>query len=216
MATTPRHGKPYIYVTWITGILAGEQECRFAPYFKAHFKYDKRQDRHFDRAAWTADHTAMVAARASQLRIEGWEVSVESANQFSLVGETAVLAGKPDLVARKPGEALVIDCKTGTERASDWFQVLVYLFALPKRYPDLSVVRLSGEVCYRSGPIAIHAEELNLARRDDIVAAVRQAAAAVPPAKSPNRHDCAFCDIDTTDCAERWQDTEPVVTTTEF
>jgi hypothetical protein len=67
MATTQRNGLPYIWVTWLTKLLAGEDQCQYAPWFKAHFKFDK-VDRGFDLAAWTAEHAAMVRARAIELQ----------------------------------------------------------------------------------------------------------------------------------------------------
>ena len=31
---------PYIWVTWLTKLLAGEAQCDWASWFKAHNKYD--------------------------------------------------------------------------------------------------------------------------------------------------------------------------------
>jgi len=32
---------PYIWVTWLTKLMAGEAQCEWASWFKAHHKYDK-------------------------------------------------------------------------------------------------------------------------------------------------------------------------------
>lgn len=219
MATTPRHGKPYVYVTWITGVLAGDRDCAWAPWFKAHFRADKRPDRTFDLAAWTAEHVAMVQARAAELVADGWRVTVEGANDFRLYGKTAILSGKPDIVAIRGAEVLVVDCKTGKQRHSDFWQVLVYMLALPRVREDVVGLRLSGEVCYRDQRITVTPEELNGDREARIFDVLRQCGSDDRPAHAPSRHECAFCDITDSDCPERFVDMtpeEPVAVAAEF
>src|SRR2546426_12613973 len=55
----PREG-PYIWVTWLSKLLAGEAHCEWALWFKAHHKYDKRLDESFDLASWAARHAELV------------------------------------------------------------------------------------------------------------------------------------------------------------
>ena len=66
MATTPKRGLPTVFVTKLTGLCSGENQCLWAPWFAARFKYDKYEDGGFDSAAWSADHDALVAKRVKE------------------------------------------------------------------------------------------------------------------------------------------------------
>ena len=100
MAET-RRGKPYVWVTWITKLLGGQQQCAWASWFKARFKYEKLEEGSFDSAAWSARHAELVRRRAAELGEEGWAVTLENENGFKLEGRSGVLSGKPDIVARR-------------------------------------------------------------------------------------------------------------------
>jgi hypothetical protein len=200
MATTPRPGVPYIWVTYVSKLLAGEQQCLYASWFRSHFKYDKRPDTTFNLAAWTAEHDALVKARADGLRREGWLVTLERQNALKLYGKSAILAGQPDLVAVRDGVTLVVDGKTGQQRHSDFWQVLIYMLVLPRVREDLGQLR--GEVCYRDHRIAIEPEELTPARSEAIYALLRTIGAAERPPTTPSEKECAWCDI--ADCRDRF------------
>lgn len=215
MATTPRTGKPYVYVTWLTGLLSGDKQCVWAGWFRAHFRYTKAVAKTFNAAAWSADHNRLVAMRRAELQADGWTVQTENENQFRLEGETAVLAGRPDLVAWRGDKALVSEAKTGCQRASDWWQVLIYLFALPKIRSNLR--GLAGEVCYETARVPVAREELTDARRAQIAALVRRVASEGWPERTPSLAECARCDISRDDCPERVEDVGAVpILTSEF
>jgi hypothetical protein len=77
---TPRDA-PYIWVTWITRLMAGEAHCEWAAWFRAHHTYGKLPSA-FDVTKWTAEHTALVRERAVALRADGYSVFVEEQNAF--------------------------------------------------------------------------------------------------------------------------------------
>jgi len=193
-----RFGKPYVWVTWLTRLLAGENVCEYALWYRAHYKYPKTADANFDSAGWTADHTALVQRRAREL---GGILTLEDQNDFKLVGESAVLAGKMDIVAKELGTALVSDAKTGKKHDADFWQVLLYLFAIKfmrvkERRWDLGRVR--GEVVYRDGVVLdVNAEDLTPDREASIVRLLKVAGAEHAPEARPSLKECRFCDIST-------------------
>lgn len=213
-ATTRRHGGNYCWVTWLTGLLAGDKHCLFAAWYRAHFKYEKRRDDNFDSAAWSAAHNALVLKRKAELEADGWTVTVEGQNDFKLKGKAALLAGKPDLIAVRKGEALVVDCKTGRPRNSDFWQVLLYLLALRFTRPGLPPV--SGEVCYPDSPLTVVRDDLTPAREGQIYALLRDVGSDDRPETTPSKHECSFCDI--ADCADRFveADEQPTAETVNF
>lgn len=204
MATTPRRGKPYIWASWLTGILSGDKQCGYAPWFKAHFRYDKRPDPTFDSAAWSADHQVLLLRRKAELEAEGWTVSIEHENALSLEGRSAILAGKPDLVATRESVLRIVDAKTGKPKSSDWWQVLIYMTVLPMVRPAAeTTLTIEGEVAYGDHVKPVAPEELTEQRREQIYAALRACGADARPAAVPSKFECDFCDI--ADCEKRFR-----------
>lgn len=200
---TRKTGKSYIWVTHLAKILGGHR-CLFSPWFKAHYKYDKFEEQALDLVRWNKDHTTLMNARRRELEADGWTVTSEEANAFKLEGKVAIVAGKPDIVATKPGHILVVDGKTGRERDSDIWQVLFYLFSIPKSRPDLKG-ELVGEVQYARGDqrITLTPDNLDEARLSQIVTLIEVVASDTPPEKVPSRDECKVCSIGVRDCPQR-------------
>jgi len=200
---TPRTGKSYIWVTWLAKLLGG-QRCDWSAWFKAHYKYEKFEEMAADLVKWNREHNALMAARVKELEADGWKVMVEDQNSFKLEGEVAVVAGKPDIVATKAGQVMVVHGKTGRERESDLWQVLFYLFAIPKSRPDL-VGELVGEVQYAKGDVRITVTpaDLDPVRMEQLVGLIRTVAGVAPPPKTPSRAECKTCNIGAKDCPQR-------------
>lgn len=210
MATTARR-EVWIYATWLSGLLSGEKHCAFSPWIRSNFKIEKRP-RDFDLAAWTAEHTDMVIARARELEADGWTVFLEDQNEFKLRGQAGVLSGKCDIVAVRGDEAKISDCKSGQQRDSDFWQVLEYILALQligsSARPSVMAIavtgkRISGELVYKTHRREVLPEEFTPAFKQRIIDVIKQMGAATPPAKVPSAKECAFCDVDKTDCPER-------------
>lgn len=197
----PRKGKPTIWVTWLAKLLGGNQ-CVWSAWYKAHFWYDKFEEQAGDLVKWNRDHTRLMAPRKLALEQDGWTVTVEDANAFELEGEAAIVAGKPDLVAVKGDQVLVVDGKTGRERDSDIWQVLLYLYALPKSRRSLPK-NLEGEVHYANGDVTLTPVELTDERVNQFVTLVKTIAGDTPPPRKPSRDECKRCNIGPRDCPQR-------------
>src|SRR4051812_5052232 len=123
--------KNYIWVTWLTGLLAGSDKCEWACWYRSHYRFAKHESVDGDLESWKEQHDEMVGARVQALRRDAWQVNVEEANKFKLSGANGTLWGQPDIVAVKGRTALVVDEKSGQKLAKDEWQVRVYMFALP-------------------------------------------------------------------------------------
>ena len=91
---------PYIWVTWLTKLLVGENSCEWAAWFRAHhetWSYDKVPST-FDATAWQLNHTSLLNRIRSRLEVQGQTVFTENQNSFHLRGNVATLGGKPDLI----------------------------------------------------------------------------------------------------------------------
>jgi PD-(D/E)XK nuclease superfamily protein len=212
-----RRRSPYTWCTWATPYLSGDAQCLFTAWMQSQYTFDKVERGGFDLATWKVEHAAMVDKRAVELMNAGWNVWVEDQNKFTIKGKFTTLAGKPDLVATKGSEALVVDCKSGKRRESDVQQVLLYLYALPLYHHAITVNhRVSGEVRYKDGAIDIAPERITPGLRARITDTLKRLGDPTPPAKVPSARECAFCCIPKDLCPERIDTPDVVVETTEF
>ena len=202
MAT--RRTDPYIWVTWLTKLLAGESACEWSAWFRAHHKdYDKLPP-DFDLARWTIEHNELVNARREQLLDEGYEVTVEDENAFKRVGKTGiVVSGKPDILAIRDGRGIIEDCKTGRPRTSDQLQVLSYMLLFPIGNPRCASIELSGRVVYKTSSVDIPAAGLDDALKERFVSLVKKVGGDSPLPKMPAWSECRWCDIGPADCLYR-------------
>lgn len=219
-STTRRFGKPYIWVTWLTGWLADDKRCAWQPWFRAHFKAEKRPDPTFDLDAWKADHKALRTAEAARLRAAGYIVAEEL--PVKVEGASAILAGNVDILGIKYEEvfgpvvdAVIVECKTGQERASDLWQAITYSWAVPLTMPNLAG-RLRAEVVYKSGARRALTKEEVAPKVKDLLDAIRLVAANEAPTHAPSFGECSRCDVTDADCALRVTEGEAAVTTEEF
>ncbi len=201
---TERRETPYVWVTWISRLLAGEAHCGWAAWFRAHHTMYEKRPASFDFAKWTAEHGQMVRERAAVLAKEGFQVGIEEQNKLNLRGGSgATLGGKPDLIAVRGREVLVVDCKTGQTRGADYFQVLLYMLALPMCRPQFKEYNLRGRVQYRDNPLDIPAEELTEEAAAKIWELMEHVVGEGEPERVPSAGECAFCDITKRDCPDR-------------
>ena len=104
---------PYIWTTWLARLLAGEASCEWASWFRSRYQDWTKPPSDFDQSQWMLDHTALVNRERASREALGYEVFTEGQNAFRLRGRAATLAGKPDLIAVKNGDAVITDAKTG-------------------------------------------------------------------------------------------------------
>ena len=195
---------PYIWVTWLTKLLAGESMCEWSAWFRAHHKDYDKLPAEFDVASWTIDHRELVNARRDQLLDEGYTVHIEDENAFRRIGKTGiVVSGKPDIFAIRDGVGVIEDCKTGRPRTSDQLQVLVYMLLLPIGNPLCEHIKLLGRVIYKSSGVDIPADGLDETFMARFVEMVQKVGAEKPLPKVASWAECRWCDIGPTDCLYR-------------
>jgi hypothetical protein len=203
--TVPRK-TPYVWVTWITKLLAQENHCEWAAWFQAHYRdYEKApSDRPLEQ--WTKTHAKMVEEQAAALRANGDTVYVENENSLTLPGQNGgTLSGKPDLVAFRNGHITVIDCKTGQQTEAARQQVLIYMRLLPFCHPHYKGQEITGRVQYRDDVVEIGSDELdtqfktNLRQMMDLVTGPSAAM------RTPSLQECQFCKLTQNDCPDRME-----------
>ena len=209
----PKPGKPYVWPTWITGLLAGTDKCQWRAWVKSRYRYEKRQETPDDKArleGWVKIHDQMVLDRAARERAQGRTVRIEDENSFRLEGSTATVGGKPDIVIIEGDkQACVVDEKSGKVKEQYIWQVLIYMFAFKVLRQNTWKVR--GEIEYTSNFIVpIAPEQLNKESQAKIGEVLQMIGRAEAPPTTPSKWECLYCDV--IECPDRFRDVpEPEV-----
>jgi len=206
----------FIWISWLAKLIAGEIQCEYSCWFKAHFSFDKLPS-DFNLVRWTIEHNQLIHKTRDELELQGYAVTIEDQNSFKVIINEALISAKPDIVAVKKGvllktgdEKLVIDCKTGRPKNSDQVQVLLYMMYLPHDHQLLTNKELQdlpweGRVVYKKNAVPVPSVMLTRSLRDiakDTIIKLSGEKAR----KVPSERECRKCDISESDCPERLED----------
>jgi predicted RecB family nuclease len=199
---------PFLWVTWLSKVMAGEQACYWSSWFKAHYQDYTKLAGSGDLALWNIQHTKLLAEERAAYHSRSTSIRIESQNAFKYSHRAGVtISGRPDLIVMDGTELTIIDCKTGKRRMSDQVQVMIYIHLIPFCFPELAQYRIAGRLVYNDGTIDIAANQIN----DRFIAAfdyfVELLAAPARPSSAPSANECRFCDISQIDCPSRWLNT---------
>ena len=211
-----RREHPYIWATWLPRLLTGENSCEWAVWFKAHYQDWVKVPSDFNQAEWMLNHTSLLNEQKTQWEARGQDVYVEGQNSFRLRGQSATLAGRPDLIVVQNDDALIIDIKAGQQQPSHFVQIMIYMYALPRALPQYQHAKLAGEVIYPTRTVRVPRGSLHTQFVKDFGSLIRRLAADKPATRVPSEHECRFCDITAEDCPERVdEERQPEKVTTE-
>jgi hypothetical protein len=203
--TNAERSNPFIWISWLSKLMAGEKQCQWACWFRSHYRWDKLPSG-CDLAKWTADHMQLLRSRRAALEAQGFTVYTEEQNSFTLMGKTGIeVSGKPDIVAIRGQEAYVEDCKTGTPRHSDHFQVLVYMLSLPHVDGPCKARRIDGRIVYGNTVVDVPSSKIDPPLKELFRKTVSTIGGQEPAQRVPSWGECRFCDISRADCPERIQ-----------
>ena len=170
---------------------------------QGHYQDWARTPSEFNQAEWLLNHTALLNKRKADWELSHHSVTIERQNSFQLRGKSATLAGQPDLITQRDGQAVIVDVKTGQEGASHVVQVMIYLYAIPRALEQYRTLKLRGQVTYDDHTVRIPAEAVEDQFIWNLGTLIRRLAADKPPVRVPSRQECRFCDISAADCPER-------------
>jgi len=208
--TRPRAGL-YVWVTWLSRLMAGDVRCQWAPWFKTHYTGYVQAPSDFQLAVWTAEHTQLLDELARERSALGEGIYRENQNEFRGRRPSGmVISGRPDLIAADPdGHCTVYDVKTGKRRQSDIIQVMLYMMFLPYASPLYEGKELSGCVVYKDGSKSdIPHKTIDDAFRKNVTYFLDILESVDPPERTPHSTECRFCDITNADCPDRKESSE--------
>ena len=98
---------------------------------------------------------------------------------------------------------LIVDVKTGQEQPWHRYQVMTYMYALPRAMPEYREARIAGEIVYGNHTERVPQGGIDQGFVRNLCSLIRRIAAPEPPARVPSLPECRFCDITLDDCTER-------------
>ena len=141
---TLREGGPYIYPTWLPKLLADLDSCEWKIWFQVHHdgkSWDKLAS-DFNLTRYNIEHTDLVRLCTEEYEQRGFTVSVERQNDFRLQLSGATISGRPDIVAWRDDQAVIVAAKAATPKPSHEIQVMLYMTCLPLINPKLQELKL--------------------------------------------------------------------------
>jgi hypothetical protein len=203
--TRERNGV-YVWVTWLSKLMAGETTCQWSPWFKAHHTEYGRAPGDFQLAAWTAEHTRILDEVSKEREKQGETVYREGQNKFLAKRPSGLaVAGTPDLISMESqsGHCTVFDIKTGNPRQSDIIQVALYMMFLPYATGLYKGKKLDGCVVYKTGHSEVPHHIIDDKFKKNVTYFLDILESSSPPSKHPSHTGCSWCDLTTADCPER-------------
>ena len=202
----PREGGPYIWPTWLPKLLAGLDSCEWKTWFQVHHDgrtWDKLSS-DFNQARYSLEHTELLRLCTQEYEERGFTVSVERQNDFRLQLAGATISGRPDIVAWRDDEAVIVDAKAAKPNPSHEIQVMLYMTWFPMIDPRFQKVNLSGEVYYgEEAVIDIPAASIDDRFKKITAGLIGKVTSKKAPRKAPSVSECRFCPISSQYCAER-------------
>ena len=105
---------PRISPVWLAGLLSGEAHCQWASWFRTHHEdWDKVEVPGLPGLDWETQYTYQLNDCIKRYEAQGYTVSNGGPNAYSLSIGEAVLSGRPDVIAAKGEDCVVIDFPKG-------------------------------------------------------------------------------------------------------
>ena len=205
--TQSRTTGPRISPPWLAGLLSAEANCEWASWFRTHHEnWQACEISNLPGIDWRIQYTCQLNDCIKRYEEQGYTVSNGGPNAYSLSLAEAVLSGRPDVIATKGDDCVVVDFPKGEPNRSHQFQVMIHMYALPRAVERLRDMSLRGELVYWQGQVDIPPDSLDREFIENLHSQAQRLTDGQPLARIPSTGECWTCDITVADCPERMED----------
>ena len=201
-----RENGPYIHPSWLPKLLVGLDLCEFKIWFQAHHDgrtWDKLESG-FDQARYNLRHTELLRLCAQEYADRGYLVTVERQNEFRLQLAGATVSGRPDILATRDQDLVIVDAKASHRSQAHEIQVMLYMMFLQLAGARAEDKRITGEVYYaEDDTVDIAAGAADQEFRGLVTNLIGRLTARIEPRKVPSVSECRFCPIPAQYCPDR-------------
>jgi CRISPR/Cas system-associated exonuclease Cas4 (RecB family) len=202
MAPTPKTGLPNVWVTVAAKLLVGDQPCMLEAWIKARYRMDKDPASASRLADFKLRHTALLTEERTRLDSEGWKLTVERFIQVT--GTTAILSGKPDLIAQRANHRpLIVDTKGGEPRDTDVAQIKIYMVMVPLAWKSPQM-QFDGVLVYANPTMrmVIPASDTEETKQQ-LFPLLKKLGTMPQPPPTPTVSNCKWCEVPTSMCPDK-------------
>ncbi len=188
----------HVWPTWLPKLIVGLDRCEWKTWFQVHHdgKTWEKLESEFDLTRYNIEHTELLRLCTEEYEQRGFTVTVERQNDFKVYAGQATISGRPDLVALRDGEAVIVDAKAAKPNPSHEIQVMLYMNWLPLLNPKPREAKLSGEVYYgEEAVIDIPASRVDERFKEITAVLIGRVTSKTPARKASSASECRFCPI---------------------
>lgn len=200
---TIKRDNTYIWVTWLTHLLVGDKSCEWSSWFKANYTNFSKVPSSFNETEWKLLHTELLNQLIDQIKSTNKTIYIESQNAFKLHGNSATLAGKPDIITIAGNRGTIMDVKTGAPSPAHHIQVMIYMYAIPKAISRYKEIVFDGKVVYQTHEDYIPTTSIDSGFVKNLSNLIQRTASSIPAKIVPSLTECSFCNISIADCSQR-------------
>lgn len=206
--TRVRRDDPHISPVQLAGLLAGDAHCQWASWFRAHHEdWERRPILSVSYVDCRSDYTFRLISCIRRFEQEGYKVSNGGPNSYLFRIGGLVLSGRPDVIAIKGDDCVVIDFPRVNPEFdpihSHEFQVMMHMYALPQSMERLRDMAPRGQLEFWEGLVDIPASTVDREFIERLHGLAERLASGGVPARVPSPRECGACDITEADCPER-------------
>ena len=199
-----RRDQLYVHPTWLARLMAGDANCEWATWYRAHYRDWSRPPSDFDEAKYTLEHTSLARELRDQ-RGPDEKLFFERQSSFWYTHRSGVrMSCTPDLVSVNGAQDCIYDARAGQPRAFHKLQILIFMYTAA-RCENMAFYgrRFAGGLHYAGQSIAIAAEETDGAFEEKFDFWLNLLAADQPLQRFPSQQECRLCNIGKADCPDR-------------
>ena len=201
-----RENGPYIHPTWLPKLLTGLDRCEWKIWFQV--QHDGRtwqkRETDFNLTRYNIEHIELLRLCTEEYEQRGYTVTVERQNEFRLRLEDTTISGRPDLVASRDDETIIVDVKAAQRNQAHEIQVMLYMSWLPEADGRYQGIKLQGQVYYgEDNGIDIPATEIDHRFKEITAGLITRLTSKTPARKAPSPSECRFCPISSQYCPDR-------------
>ena len=179
-------------------LLAGLDRCEWKIWFQVHHdsKSWEKLESNFDLTRYNIQHTELLRVCTEEYEQRGFTVTVERQNDFKVYAGDTTISGRPDIIAWRDNETVIVDAKAANPNPSHEIQVMLYMTWLPVLNPKFQQVKVSGEVYYgEDAGITIAATPVDDRFRKITAGLIGRVTSKTAARKAPSVSECRFCPI---------------------
>ena len=164
----------------------------------------QKLDSDFNLTRYNIEHTELLRLCTEEYEQRGFTVTVERQNDFRLNRDWVTISGRPEMVASRDDEAIIVDVKAAKPNLSHEIPGhALHRLAPPGRRPVPRSQTIRTVYYGEDNGIDIPATGIDHRFKEITAGLITKLTSKTPARKAPSASECRFCPISSQYCPER-------------